>query len=217
MWKKNSNMRMVLFTQIFTFFILVVVGVILFLPSTPALPVEKTLFVFMLAMLVLNFNIFCFFTRGLLGMERQSEALNSSLENINAAGASIDKQLVHLFQVHTRELRETMERQSEALNSSLENINAAGASIDKQLVHLFQVHTRELRETMEQKAQSLDNGLGAIAEQLKPFSHTHAKMWVYLEKANEALKTLERDLIIVSDIMEKNAKICLKQNNGSRG
>ncbi|MDD3345086.1 MAG: hypothetical protein PHO34_01420 [Candidatus Omnitrophica bacterium] len=177
MWKKNSNMRMVLFTQIFTFFILVVVGVILFLPSTPALPVEKTLFVFMLAMLVLNFNIFCFFTRGLLGMERQSEALNSSLENINAAGASIDKQLVHLFQVHTR----------------------------------------ELRETMEQKAQSLDNGLGAIAEQLKPFSHTHAKMWVYLEKANEALKTLERDLIIVSDIMEKNAKICLKQNNGSRG
>jgi hypothetical protein len=90
-------------------------------------------------------------------------------------------------------------------------------SIDKQLVHLSQVHTRELKETLEQRAQALDNELGAIAEQLKPFSHTHAKMWIYLEKATEALKTLERDLIIVSDVMEKNAKICLKQSNGSCG
>jgi len=217
MLKKNGNVRMGLFIQVSTFFILVVVGIVLFLPSVPALPIEKILFAFMLTMLILNFNMSCFFTRSMLNMERQSGALNSSLENLNASCVSIDKQLVHLSQVHTRELKETLERQSGALNSSLENLNASCVSIDKQLVHLSQVHTRELKETLEQRAQALDNELGAIAEQLKPFSHTHAKMWIYLEKATEALKTLERDLIIVSDVMEKNAKICLKQSNGSCG
>ena|GEM_PF-4466980 len=177
MLKKNGNVRMGLFIQVSTFFILVVVGIVLFLPSVPALPIEKILFAFMLTMLILNFNMSCFFTRSMLNMERQSGALNSSLENLNASCVSIDKQLVHLSQVHTR----------------------------------------ELKETLEQRAQALDNELGAIAEQLKPFSHTHAKMWIYLEKATEALKTLERDLIIVSDVMEKNAKICLKQSNGSCG
>ncbi|MFA4988981.1 MAG: hypothetical protein WC572_05200, partial [Candidatus Omnitrophota bacterium] len=107
--------------------------------------------------------------------------------------------------------QEAIDRRCEKLNSGLDNLNASCANIDRQLSSLFQMQTRELQETLEQKSQALNNELGVITGHLKPFSHAHAKMWLCVEKASEALKALERDLIIVSDIMERNAKFCFKQ------
>ncbi len=102
--------------------------------------------------------------------------------------------MTHLFQAQTKELRQSVEKQSEALNLNLGSIVSASNNIEKQMTHLFQAHTKELRQSVEKQFEALNIGLNKM----------------YLEKVMGALKTLERDLIILSDIMEKNTKLYLK-------
>ena len=154
MKRKTDRKRASIYFKVFVFLGLITAGLIFFFFFASPLSIERILFLSALIIFIFNINLSYFFIKHTQEMKIQSEALNLSLGSIAGASSSIEKQMTHLFQAHTKELRQSVEKQFEALNTGLNKM--------------------------------------------------------YLEKIMGALKTLERDLIILSDIMEKNTKLYLK-------
>ena len=194
MRRKTDRKRASIFFQVFVFLGLITAGLIFFFFFAPPFSIERILFLSTVIVFIFNINLSYFFIKHTQEMKIQSETLNSNLGSIVSASNNIEKQMTHLFQAHTKELRQSVEKQFEVLNLNLGSIVSASNNIEKQMTHLFQAHTKELRQSVEKQFEALNIGLNKM----------------YLEKVMGALKTLERDLIILSDIMEKNTKLYLK-------
>ena len=183
---------------------LIVGGALIAIDAPSSLSLSRGTFIILASFMVgsmFSFSVSFLFVQSLLGrLSFQHDELTTFLDlhfrklsgTIDTCISRLEGHLAHLFGAHTKELKECIEGQ---LASNI-------SRVEQHLTHLFDAHTNELKECIEAQLHL------HIERVIKQTEHLFSGHGGGLDKF---FKALQKDVAILSDILEKNTQVYIKR------
>ena len=213
---------------------LIVGGALIAIDAPSSLSLSRGTFIILASFMVgsmFSFSVSFLFVQSLLGrLSFQHDELTTFLDlhfrklsgTIDTCISRLEGHLAHLFGAHTKELKECIEGQ---LASNI-------SRVEQHLTHLFDAHTNELKECIEGQ---LVSNISRVEQHLTHLFDAHtnelkecieAQLHLHIERVikqtehlfsghggglDKFFKALQKDVAILSDILEKNTQVYIKR------